>query len=139
MRNTKKVMLAASLLVSAAAMTGCTADMRPAATPSPQAMQQQTAEPDRAQESKAEAGSSKETPETMMLFIDGKEVKESALIEGDALMLPLAATAQALGWDVKEEKTQEETQEKHVIVLEKDESRITVSYTVSDNTIRQIA
>lgn len=139
MRNTKKVMLAVGLIAVAAGMTGCAADVRPAVTSSPQAAQQQTASPETVnpEETPGEAGSGT-IEQQLALYVDEKDTKASALAEGEDLMLPLEATAKALGWDVKEEKTQEETQEKRMIALEKDESRITVSYTVSDNTIRQI-
>ena len=54
------------------------------------------------------------------------------------VMLPLIETGELLGWKPGGEETGDETQTRRVITLEKDESRITVSWTVSDNTVKGI-
>ncbi len=141
----RKAMLGAGLLAAAAMMTGCTAETRPAATPTAQAMQQQTAQP--AGASNATVGEApdetaapdEEETERLALLVDGSETETGAVKENGALLLPLMETGEALGWKAKRDQTEEETQTKHQIALEKDESRITVSYEVSDNTIRRIS
>lgn len=146
MRVNKKAMLAAGLIAGAAMMTGCTANTKPAATSTPQA-QQATAEPATAQpQTTADARATMEAPmETgeegpapLALLVDGKEVSVGAAQEMDMLLLPLEETAGALGWSADSQQTQEETQTKRVITLDKEDSRITVSWTVSDNTAKQI-
>lgn len=153
----RRAMLGAGLLAAAAMMTGCTAETRPAATPTAQAMQQQTAQPSGASNATVgeapdetaapdETGSPDEMPEPdeekvekLALLIDGNETEAGAVKENGDLLLPLMETGEALGWKAKRDQTQEETQTKHQIALEKDGSRITVSYEVSDNTIRRIS
>ena len=140
MRVNRKAMLAAGLIAGAAAMTGCTAATTPVATPTPQAAQQATAEPATAQpsaEATAEAGA-QETIAPIGLLVDGKEVTAGAAQEQDGLLLPLSETAEALGWSSNSQQTEEETQVRRVITLEREESRITVSWTVSDNTAKGI-
>lgn len=143
MRVNKRAMLAAGLIAGAAALTGCTADMMPTATPTPQAAEKATASPATAQptaSAAAEAPSGTETGEEapIGLLVSGKEVTAGAAKEQDGLLLPLLETAEALGYKTDSRQTEEETQTKRVITLEKDESRITVSYAVSDNTIRSV-
>lgn len=144
MRASRKAMLAAGLIAGAAAMTGCTAATRPAATPTPQAPQQVTVQPATAQPTAEtspaatmEAG--EETPAPLGLTIDGKETDAHAIEEEGMLLLPLIETAEALGYGAKHEEAQEENGTKRTITLEKDDSRITVSWQVSDNTIRNIS
>lgn len=134
----RKTLLAAGLLAGAAALTGCTADTAPQTTP--QAAQKATAEaatakpsPDVTQEKATE-----ETPAPVALEVDGTLLAAGAINEQGDLLLPLVETGEALGWQADSETTQEETQAKRVITLEKDESRITVSWTVSDNTTKGI-
>ena len=55
------------------------------------------------------------------------------------LLLPLAETAEALGFKAVSEKEETDGGEKRIVSLEKDESRITVSWTVSDNTVKGIS
>ena len=141
MRASKKAMLAAGLLAGMAAMTGCTADMRPVATPTPQAAQQTTAQPATAQPEMTDAAqepAGEETPSERTLLVGGEEASAGAALENGRLLLPLEETARLLGWEPQSEQTQEETQTKRVVTLSKDDSRITVSWTVSDNTARQI-
>ena len=144
MRNTRKALLAAGLIAGAAALTGCTANTAPVNTPTPQAAQQATAEPATAQPSAAATmeataePAGEETPAPLALLVDGKEVAVNAAKEQDSLLLPLEATAEALGWKADSQQTEEETQVRRVVTLEKDDSRITVSWTVSDNTTRSI-
>lgn len=144
MRVNRKAMLAAGLLAGAAAMTGCTAATTPAATPTPKATQQVTAQPATAQptaETSPEATmvAGEETPAPLSLTIDGEKTDAYAINEDDMLLLPLVETAEALGYKAKSEKTQEESGEKRTVTLDKDDSRITVAWSVSDNTIKNIS
>lgn len=144
MRVNKKAALAASLLMGAAVMTGCAADTKPVATPTPQAAQQATMQPATAQPAPAAgtdaplAADETESPEPLSLLVDGEEAAVGAAKEGDMLLLPLIETGEMLGWKAGSEETEEETQTKRTVTLEKDESRITVSWTVSDNTAKSI-
>ena len=144
MRNKRKALLAAGLIAGAAALTGCTANTALVNTPTPQAAQQATAEPATAQPSAAATmeataePAGEETPAPLALLVDGKEVDVNAAKEQGSLLLPLEATAEALGWKADSQQTEEETQVRRVVTLEKDGSRITVSWTVSDNTTRSI-
>ena len=65
-------------------------------------------------------------------------MEADAIAEGDRLLLPLAQTAEALGWQAKSESLEEETETRRSVTLTREDSRITVSWTVSDNTARQI-
>jgi len=143
MRMNKRALLAAGLLAGAAAMTGCAAGTRPAATPTPQAAQQATAEPATAQPlaeatTSPEAGAEDEAGAPIHLLVGGKEADGGAIEEGGTLMLPLLETAKLLGWTAESSETEEESGVKRVIALEKDGSRITVSWTVSDNTAKGV-
>ncbi|MBE5799803.1 MAG: copper amine oxidase N-terminal domain-containing protein [Clostridiales bacterium] len=146
----KRALLAAGLIAGAAALTGCTAQTKPVTTPTPMAMQQQTAQPATAQPETAqpspqatisvsEAPDSDESPAPLKLLVGGDEADTGAIEEQDELLLPLIETAEKLGWKAEDERSGEETQEKRVITLEKDDSRITVSWTVSDNTAKNIS
>lgn len=141
MRINRKAMLAAGLITGAALMTGCTADTKVVERATPQAVQQQTAQPESAQMEASPdiAAQEGESQQVLALLVDGKEAKESAVKEHGKLLLPLEATGEALGWKADSRETQEETKTSREITLEKDESRITVSYEVSDNTIRKIS
>ena len=132
----KRALLAAGLLAGAAAMTGCTANTTPMTTSVPQT-QQVTAEPE-ATASPAETAGAEETPGPIALRIDGKAIDAAAMREGDKLLLPLAETAQALGWSVTGEDREEETLTRRSVELRREDSRIAVSWVVSDNTARQI-
>jgi len=144
MRANKKAMLAAGLLIGAAALTGCTAQTKPVSTPTPQAAQQATAQPATAQPQTTTSAQASpdtgemESPAPLSLTVDDQEAEGDAIIEGEKLMLPLVETGELLGWKANSEETEEETQVKRIITLEKDESRITVSWTVSDNTAKSI-
>lgn len=142
MKRSKKAILAAGLIAGAAAMTGCTANTTPAATPTPQPAQQATAEPATAEPMPAESAQpdegGEEAPAPIGLLADGKEVSVGAAKEQGMLLLPLVETAEAMGWDADSQQLEEETQIKRTVTLDKDDSRITVSWTVSDNTTRQI-
>lgn len=144
MCNRRKALLAAGLIAGAAALTGCTANTAPVNTPTPQAAQQATAQPATAEPSAAATTEAtaepadEETPAPLALLVDGKEVAVDAAKEQGTLLLPLEATAEALGWKTDSQQTEEETQVRRVVTLEKDDSRITVSWTVSDNTARSI-
>ena len=137
--NRKKALLAAGLLAGAAALTGCTANTMPAATQTPQTAQQETAAPETG-ESPAETGSAggEETPGPIGLRVDGEALEADAMREGDMLLLPLVETAQALGWEARSESQEEESLTRRSVELTQGESRITVTWVVSDNTARQI-
>ena len=137
--NRKKALLAAGLLAGAAALTGCTAHTMPAATQTPQTAQQETAAPE-AGESPAQTASAggEETPGPIGLRVDGEVLEADAMREGDMLLLPLVETAQALGWEARSESQEEESLTRRSVELTQGESRITVTWVVSDNTARQI-
>lgn len=145
MQSGKKWLLAAGLLAGAAMMTGCAANTRPAATPTPDA-RQETAAPATAQPaaqtqdmqpSETDAAA-EETPAPLPISVEGKAIGADAIEEGGKLILPLEKTAEALSWKVNAEQTQGDEQTKRVVMLEKEGSRITVSWTVSDNTAKGI-
>lgn len=152
----KKALLAAGLIAGAAALTGCSAAMAPVATPTPP-VQKITAQPADAQPETAQQAENEETngqqnqsesdtvasdgegtPELLALRVQGETVSAGAFKENGLLMLPLAETAQAFGWEAESEETGEQPQLKRVITLKQEDSRITVSFTVSDNTIKGI-
>ncbi|MFR5794902.1 MAG: hypothetical protein ACLUI3_04585 [Christensenellales bacterium] len=58
--------------------------------------------------------------------------------ENGRLMLPLVETGEALGWTAKSEALSEETQTCRSVALTKGDSRITVTWLVSDNTASAI-
>ena len=133
MKRSKKAWLAAALLVSAAALTGCSMTA-PAAAPTPDPAQKQTAAPDSA----APTDSPEETSGFTALSVDEKEISVGAVTEGERIYLPLIETGKALGWDVTEETKDEETQSRRSVVMEKGDSRISVTWISSDNTAKQI-
>ena len=145
MRMSKRAMLAAGLIMGAAVMTGCTVSPGPAATAGPAA--QATAQPATAQPSAEVSPQAAESagPEAegesapLRLTVDGEETGAHAIEEEGMLLLPLEKTAEALGWKAAGEETEEENGVKRVVSLEKDESRITVSWQVSDNTVKSIS
>ena len=149
MHAKKKALLAAGMIAGMAALTGCTANTKPASTMTPKAMQQQTAQPATANPkvsasaaaaiSASAAPDADESPAPLRLTVEGKETEAEAISEHGELLLPLEATGEKLGWKVNSEQTEEETQTKRVITLEKNASRITVSWTVSDNTAKNIS
>ena len=142
MKRNQKVWLAAGLLAGAAALTGCSAMTAPAVTPTPDTAQKQTTQPGTADatvspdESPDTGG--EETPGPTALRVDDEELDVGAVTEEGQVYLPLMETGKALGWDVTEEKKEEETLTRRSVVMEKDESRITVSWVSSDNTAKQI-
>lgn len=142
MKRSRKALLAAGLIAGAAAMTGCTATTTPVATPTPQAAQKETAEPQGAEASPESSASpeagGEESPVPIRLTAGGQSVTAGAIREQDMLMLPLMEMAQALGWKAESESKEEETQTRRSVVLTREDSRITVEWTVSDNTARQI-
>jgi len=146
MRFKKKgIFLAAGLLAGAAALTGCSAQVTPVVTPTPDTAQKITAQPATAAPDAGEStpepsasAAAEETPGPIALHVSGEELATDALEEEDMLLLPLIETAEVLGWSAEEENVEEETQTKRSVVLTKDESRISVSWVVSDNTTRQI-
>ena len=140
----KRALLAAGILAGAAAMTGCTAQTTPAATSTPPTNQQETAGPMQTAEASASPEASPspeggdESPAPLGLTAGGQGVEADAVAEGDRLLLPLAETAEALGWKAESESLEEETQTRRTVTLTREDSRITVSWVVSDNTARQI-
>ena len=141
MKRSKKAMLAAGLIAGAAAMTGCTAMTNPVATATPAANEQATAEPSTAEPS-AEATPEAESPETedapIALRVDGQEADVGALVEEGTILLPIIETGRLLGWDAEDEKLEDETQTRYTIALAKGDSRISITWITSDNTIKPI-
>lgn len=137
-RHGRRALLAAGLIAGAAAMTGCTAQTAPAATATPPTNQQETASPTQAAEASPSPEGGEESPIPLGLTADGEGVEADAIAEGDRLLLPLAQIAEALGWQAKSESLEEETETRRSVTLTREDSRITVSWTVSDNTARQI-
>lgn len=148
MKRSKKAMLAAGLLIGAAAMTGCASGTSGAASPTPATNEQATAEPasdqpgtdqsetDQSGTDADGAQSGEDAP--LALRVDGKEAAAGALQERGRLLLPLKETGELLGWTASQESAQEQTQTRRSISLAREDSRITVAWVVSDNTIRQI-
>jgi len=134
----RRALLAVGMLLSAAALTGCTANTVPPAASTPKAVQQQTAEPATAQPT-AEATAETPKEQELSLEVSGSKLDAQAISERGELLLPLEKTGEALGWKAQSEETEEESQIKKTVTLEKDDSRITVSWTVSDNTIKNIS
>lgn len=145
MHAKKKALLAAGMIAGMAALTGCTAGTKPVATPTPQAIQQQTAQPETAQPSPettisaSGAPDSEESPAPIRLKVNGEETDIKAIEEHGELLLPLEETGEKLGWAVQNEQSEEETQVRRVVTMEKEDSRITVAWTVSDNTAKNIS
>ena len=141
MRRSKKAMLAAGLIAGAAAMTGCASMTNPVATATPAANEQATAEPSTAEPS-AETTPGAESPETedapIALRVDGQEADVGALVEEGTILLPIIETGRLLGWDADEQALEDETQTRHTIALAKGDSRISITWITSDNTIKQI-
>ena len=127
----KRAILAVCLLMGAAALTGCTSASGPAETPQTDA--KMTAEPQ-----EEESTPEPEPNQTLALTVNGEDVKQGAVRERDVILLPLMKTGEALGYEAKEETLEEENQKKRTITLNKEDSRITVSWVVADNTARQI-
>ena len=142
MRRSKKAMLAAGLLAGAAAMTGCASMQSPVATATPAANEQVTAEPSTAEpsaEATPEAESPSETEDApIALRVDGQEADVGALVEEGTILLPIIETGRLLGWDADEQALEDETQTRHTIALAKGDSRISITWITSDNTIKQI-
>ncbi|MBR5302905.1 MAG: hypothetical protein IKU38_08725 [Clostridia bacterium] len=144
MQAKKKALLAAGMIAGMAALTGCTAGTKPMATPTPQAMQQ-TAQPETAQPSPEMTISadgtpdSDESPAPIRLEVNGEQTQAEAIEEHGELLLPLEETGEKLGWTVQSEQNEEETQVKRIVTMEKEDSRITVAWTVSDNTAKNIS
>ncbi|MBQ4266262.1 MAG: hypothetical protein IJB85_12190 [Clostridia bacterium] len=138
MHAKRKALLAVFMLISAAALAGCTANTAPASTAAPKAMQQQTAEPATAQPT-AEATAQAPKEQMLSLQVSGSPLDAQAISAGEELLLPLEQTGEALGWKASSEESEEENQIKRTVTLEKEDSRITVSWTVSDNTVKNIA
>ena len=144
MHMQKKALLLAGLIVGAAALTGCSSAAKPTTTPTPMAVQQQTAELATAQPAAQDTAAPSKapqpdaTPKAMDLVIGGEKAAAGAIYEQEDLLLPLAETAEKLGWRAKSEQTEEGAQIKRIVTLEKEDSRITVSWMVSDNTAKNI-
>jgi len=140
MKHNQKVWLAAGLLAGAAALTGCSMMDAPAGSSTPDVTQKITAQPQAtdAQELPDESAQPGAEDTPLALTTEGKEIAQGALLEGDILYLPLVETAEALGWAAESETTQEEALTRRSVSLAKQDSRITVSWVVSDNTAKQI-
>lgn len=132
MKRRNKAMLAAGMLAGVCALTGCASGGSAQPTPSPDAAQQQSAEP--SPETSAEP--TEDAP--IRLTVDGTEMKAAAVEENGRLLLPLVETGEALGWSAESEELQEETQTRRSVALTKGDSKITVTWLVSDNTASAI-
>ena len=138
MKRRKKVILAAGMLMGAAALTGCAAGTpSTSSTSTPQTAQQQTAEAT-PQTSPSVETTDEETPAPIRLRVEDRDIDIGALEEEGRLFLPLAETGEALGWKAESESMEEESRTRRSISLTKEDSRITVTWLVSDNTISQI-
>lgn len=132
MKRRNKAILAAGMLAGSCALTGCASGGAPQPTPSPDVAQQQSAEPS----PEASAEPKKEAP--IPLWVDGREAENAAVEENGALLLPLIETGEALGWTAESEELTEETQIRRSVALTKDNSKISVTWMVSDNTASAI-
>ena len=73
------------------------------------------------------------------LWVDGREAENAAVEENGALLLPLIETGEALGWTAEsEELTEEDAASVRSVALTKDNSKISVTWMVSDNTASAI-
>ena len=123
MKRRNKAILAAGMLAGSCALTGCASGGAPQPTPSPDVAQQQSAEP---------------SPEASAEPKEGREAENAAVEENGALLLPLIETGEALGWTAESEELTEETQIRRSVALTKDNSKISVTWMVSDNTASAI-
>ena len=138
MKRRKKAILAAGMLMGAAALTGCAAGTpSTSSTSTPQTAQQQTAEAT-PQTSPSVETTDEETPAPIRLRVEDRDIDIGALEEEGRLFLPLAETGEALGWKAESESMEDESRTRRSISLTKEDSRITVTWLVSDNTISQI-
>ena len=138
MKRRKKAILAAGMLMGAAALTGCAAGTpSTSSTSTPQTAQQQTAEAT-PQTSPSVETTDEETPAPIRLRVEGRDIDIGALEEEGRLFLPLEETGEALGWKAESESMENESRTRRSISLTKEDSRITVTWLVSDNTTSQI-
>ena len=138
MKRRKKVILAAGMLMGAAALTGCAAGTpSTSSTSTPQTAQQQTAEAT-PQTSPSVETTDEETPAPIRLRVEDRDIDIGALEEEGRLFLPSEETGEALGWKAESESMEDESRTRRSISLTKEDSRITVTWLVSDNTISQI-
>ena len=132
MKRRNKAILAAGMLAGSCALTGCASGGAPQPTPSPDVAQQQSAEPS------PEASAEPKEEASIPLWVDGREAENAAVEENGALLLPLIETGEALGWTAESEELTEETQIRRSVALTKDNSKISVTWMVSDNTASAI-
>lgn len=138
MKRRKKAILAAGMLMGVAALTGCAAGTpSTSSTSTPQTAQQQTAEAT-PQTSPSVETTDEETPAPIRLRVEDRDMDIGALEEEGRLFLPLAETGEALGWKAESESMEDESRTRRSISLTKEDSRITVTWLVSDNTASQI-
>ena len=138
MKRRKKAILAAGMLMGAATLTGCAARTpSTSSTSTPQTAQQQTAEAT-PQTSPSVETTDEETPAPIRLRVEDRDIDIGALEEEGRLFLPLAETGEALGWKAESESMEDENRTRRSISLTKEDSRITVTWLVSDNTASQI-
>ena len=132
MRRKKRTVLLSGVFALMVALSGCSLQRVPAASPTPDAAAKATAQPD------ASSTPEQSGEEGLSLSVGGEELRTKALEEAGKVLLPLTQTAEVLGWTAEEENVEEETQTKRSVVLSKEDSRITVSWVVSDNTAKSI-
>ena len=140
MKRRNKAILAAGMLAGSCALTGCASGGAPQPTPSPDVAQQQSAEPspEASAEPSPEASAEPKEEAPIPLWVDGREAENAAVEENGALLLPLIETGEALGWTAESEELTEETQIRRSVALTKDNSKISVTWMVSDNTASAI-
>ncbi|MBR2942490.1 MAG: hypothetical protein IKB82_03740 [Clostridia bacterium] len=142
MKQSKHAWLAAGLLALAAALAGCSIGGTPAASSTPNTANKITAQPNGSDSTltpdESPQTDAQETPGPIALKVEETDVAPGALLEGDLLYLPLVETAEAFGWEAESETAQEESLTRRSVALSSEESRITVSWVVSDNTAKQI-
>ena len=140
MKRSNKAMLAAGMLAGVCMLTGCASGGSAQPTPSPDVAQQQSAEPspEASAEPSPEASAEPKEEAPIPLWVDGREAENAAVEENGALLLPLIETGEALGWTAESEELTEETQIRRSVALTKDNSKISVTWMVSDNTASAI-
>lgn len=131
MKQSAKAAIAAGMLAAALMLTGCAAG-NAGTKQTPQA--EQTAQTESTQTPEAEG-----EPGEMPVSIGGKELDAKALREDKGLLLPLGETARALGFDVQEKTEETDDKERRSVELTRGEDKITVLWSVSDNTARDIS
>lgn len=134
MKQSTKLAMAVGVLASALMLTGCAAG-NAGAKQTPQA----AATTEAAQTESAEVPDAEGKPGEMSVSVSEKELETKALREDKGLLLPLGETARALGYDVQEKTEETDDKERRSVEMTQGEDKITVLWSVSDNTARDIS